>query len=153
MCIADRFIFACFLRSHVVFSATIIVIIIYFLFFDDYVSNLLTFLKRINVRNARWYYDHHFIFKFFFSFSPHHDQTVLSLSAFEGVLLTVRLCITGNLIVSVITSFSVVRKHVFFAIMNYESDLIDFSYNSQFFWCKQISSERSAAAARLIICI
>ena len=82
MCIADRFIFACLLRSYVAFSATITVIVICFLFSDDYVSNLLTFLKRINVRSARWYYDHHLIFKFFSSFSPHHDQTILSFFDF-----------------------------------------------------------------------
>ena len=57
-------------------------------------------------------------------------------SAFEGVLLTVRLCITENLIVSAIISFSAVRKHVFYAIVSYESDLTDFSYSPQFFWCK-----------------
>ena len=77
MCIINRFILACSLRSYVVFSTTIIVIMIYFLFFDDYVPNLLTFFKRINVRDARWCYDHHLIFKFFFSFSLHHDQTIL----------------------------------------------------------------------------
>ena len=77
MCIIDRFILACFLRPHVIFSTTIIVIVIYFLFSDDYVPNLLTFFKRVNIRNARWYYDHYFIFKFFFSFSSHHDQTIL----------------------------------------------------------------------------
>ena len=74
-------------------------------------------------------------------------------STFEGVLLTVRLCITRNLIVNDIISFSAVREHVFYAIMNYENDLTDFSYSPQFFWCKQISSERFATAARLIICI
>ena len=84
MCIADRFIFAYFLRFHVVFSTTITAIVIYFLFSDDYVSNLLTFFKRINVRGARWYYDHHLIFKFFSSFSSHHDQTVLSSFDFWG---------------------------------------------------------------------
>ena len=74
-------------------------------------------------------------------------------STFKSVLLTVRLCITKNLIVSVITSFSAVRKHVFYAIVSYENDLTDFSYSLQLFWCKQISSERLAAAARLIIYI
>ena len=51
-------------------------------------------------------------------------------STFESVLLTVRFCITENLIVNVIISFSVVRKHVFYAIMSYENDLTDFSYSS-----------------------
>ena len=82
MCIANRFILAYFLRSHVVFSTTIIVIVICFLFSDDYVSNLLTFLKRINVRDARWDYNYHFIFKFLSSFSFHHDQTILLLFDF-----------------------------------------------------------------------
>ena len=53
MYIADRFILACFLRFHVVFSMTIIVIVICFLFFDDDVPNLLTFFKRVNVKDAR----------------------------------------------------------------------------------------------------
>ena len=53
MCIADRFIFMCLLRFYVVFSATIIVIMICFLFSDDYISNLLMFFKRVNVRDAR----------------------------------------------------------------------------------------------------
>ena len=48
----------------------------FFLFCDEYISNLLTFFKRVNVRNARWYYDYHFIFKFF-SFFSHHGQTIL----------------------------------------------------------------------------
>ena len=77
MCIADKFILVCFLRFHVVFSTTIIVIIICFLFSDDYVPNLLTFFKRINVKSARWYYDHHLIFKFSSSFSSYYDQTIL----------------------------------------------------------------------------
>ena len=152
MCIADRFILACLLHSYVAFSATIIAIVICFLFSDDYVPNLLTFLKRVNVRGARWYYDHHLIFKFFFFFFI-MIKRYCRFSAFEDVLLTVRFCITGNLIVNAITSFSVVRKHVFYAIMSYESDLTDFSYSPQFFWCKQISSERPATTARLIICI
>ena len=151
MCIADRFILACFLRFHVAFSTTIIVIVIYFLFSDDYVSNLLMFFKRVNIRDAQWYYSHHLIFKFFFL--SHHDQTILSSFDFESVLLIVRLCIAENLIVNAIISFSAVREYIFYAIMNYENDLTDFSYSSQFFWCKQISSERFATAARLIICI
>ena len=84
MCIIDKFILVYSLRSHVVFSATIIIIMICFLFSDDYVLNLLTFFKRVNVRDAQWYYDHHFIFKFFFSFSFHHDQTVLLFFDFWG---------------------------------------------------------------------
>ena len=51
-------------------------------------------------------------------------------SAFEDVLLTVRLCITENLTVSAITSFFAVREHVFYAIISYENDLTDFSYSS-----------------------
>ena len=153
MCIADRFIFACSLHSHVVFSTTIIVIVICFLFSDDYVPNLLTFFKRVNVRGARWYYDHHFIFQFFFLFLFIMIKRYCRFSTFENVLLTVRLCITENLIVSNIIFFSAVRKHVFYAIMSYENDLTDFSYNLQFFWCKQILSERFATTARLIICI
>ena len=54
-------------------------------------------------------------------------------STFKSVLLTIRLCITKNLIVNDIISFSAVRKHVFYAIMNYENDLTDFLYNLQFF--------------------
>ena len=153
MCIINRFILACSLRSHVVFSATIIVIVICFLFSDDYVPNLLTFFKRVNVRGARWYYDHHFIFQFFFLFLFIMIKRYCRFSTFENVLLTIRLCIAENLIVNAIIFFSAVREHVFYAIISYENDLIDFSYNSQFFWCKQISSERSAAAARLIIYI
>ena len=130
MCITDKFILACFLRFHVAFSTTIIVIIIYFLFFDDYVSNLLTFFKRVNVRDARWYYDHNFIFKFFSSFFLIMIKRYYCLSTFEDVLLTIRLCIAGILIVNAITLFSAVRKHVFYAIMSYKNDLINFSYSS-----------------------
>ena len=82
MCITDRFILTCLLRLHVIFSTTIIVIMICFLFSDDYVSNLLTFFKRVSVRSARWYYDHHLIFKFFSSFFFHHDQMILSFLDF-----------------------------------------------------------------------
>ena len=82
MCIVDRFILACLFRFYVAFSTMITVIVICFLFSDDYVSNLLTFFKRINVRSARWYYDHYFIFKFFSFFSSHHDQTILSFLDF-----------------------------------------------------------------------
>ena len=153
MYIADKFILAYFLRFYVVFSTTIIIIVICFLFSDDYVSNLLTFFKRINIRNARWYYDHHFIFKFFSFFLLIMIKRYCCFSTFESVLLTIRLYIIENLIVSDITSFSAVREHVFYVIMNYKNDLIDFSYNSQVFWCKQISSERFATTARLIICI
>ena len=133
MCIADRFILACSLRSHVAFLTTIIAIMICFLFSDDYVPNLLTFFKRINVRNARWYYDHHLIFNFFLFFLLIIIKRYCCFSTFESVLLTIRLCITENLIVNDINSFSAVRKHVFYAIMNYENDLTDFLYNSQFF--------------------
>ena len=68
MCIADKFRLACFLCSDVARLITIIVIVICFLFFDKHVSNLLTFFKRISVRDARWYYDHHLTFKFFLFF-------------------------------------------------------------------------------------
>ena len=153
MCIIDRFILACFLRPYVAFSTTIIIIVICFLFSDNYVSNLLTFFKRINVRGARWYYDHHFMFYLFFFFFLIMIKRYCCFPTFKNVLLTVRLCITENLIVNDIISFSAVRKHVFYAIMNYENDLIDFLYNPQLFWCKQISSERLVTTARLIIYI
>ena len=153
MCIIDRFILTYFLRSHVAFSATIIVIVIYFLFFDNYISNLWTFLKRISIKETRWYYDHYLIFKFFFLFFVIMIKRYCRSSIFENVLLTIRLCITKNLIVNDIISFSAIREHVFYAIISYENDLINFSYNSQLFWCKQVSSERFATAARLIICI
>ena len=68
MCIADRFILACSLHSDVAPSITIIVIIIYFLFSDEHVSNLFMFSKQVNVKDARLYYDHHLIFKFFLFF-------------------------------------------------------------------------------------
>ena len=153
MCIVDRFIFACSLRSHVVFSTTIIVIVICFLFSDDYVSNLLPFFKRVNVRDARWYYDHHFIFKFFSSFSPHHDQTILSFFDFwersaDGTPLYSR-----KLNHKWYYLFFCCSRACFHTIMNYKNDLTDFSYSLQFFWCKQILNERLAATTRLIICI
>ena len=153
MYIINRFILAYFLRLHVAFLTTIIVIMICFLFFDDYISNLLTFFKQISVRNARWYYDYHLFFKFFSSFFLIMIKQYCCFSTFESVLLTIRLCITENLIVSDIILYSAVREHVFYTIMNYESYLIDFLYNQQLSWCKQILNERFAAAARLIIYI
>ena len=150
MYIVDKFILACSLRSQIVFSMTIIIIMICFLFSDNYIPNLLIFFEPINVRSARWYYDHHLIFKFFFLLRS-NDTVVLRF--FESVLLTIRLCITKSSIVCDITSFFAVREHVFYAIMNYENNLIDFSYSSQFFWYKQTLSERFATTARLIICI
>ena len=153
MCIADKFILTCFLRSHVVFSATIIIIVICFLFSDDYVSNLLTFFKRISVRDARWYYDHHFIFKFFSFFSSHHDQTILLFLDFWKRSADGTSLYNKKLNRKWYYFFFCCSRACFHAIINYESDLTNFSYNSQFFWCKQISNERLAAAARLIICI
>ena len=103
---------------------------LFFIFWWLY-SELLMFFKRISVRGARWYYDHHFIFKFFFFFSSSswlNDIVVFRL--FENVLLTIGLCIAKSLIVNDIISFSAVRKHVFYAIVNYKNDLTDFSYNS-----------------------
>ena len=131
MYIADKFIFLYSLRSQIVLSMTIIVIVICLLFFNNYVSNLLTFFKWINVRSARWYYDHHFIFKFFLFLSWSNDIVVLRL--FENVLLMICLCIIKTSIVNDIIFFSAIRKHIFYAIMNYENDLTNFSYNSQFF--------------------
>ena len=153
MCIADRFILACFLRFHVAFSATIIVIVICFLFSDDYVPNLLTFLKQISVRGARWYYDHHFTFKFFSSFLSHHDQTILSFFDFWERSADSTSLYSKKLNRKCYYFFFCCSRAYFYAIMNYENDLTDFSYSPQLFWCKQISSEHPAATARLIICI
>ena len=153
MCITDKFILACFLRFYVAFSATIIAIIICFLFSDDYVSNLWTFSKQINVRNARWYYDHHFIFKFFSFFSLHHDQTISSSFDFWERSADSTPLYNKKLNRKCYYFFFCCSKAYFYAIMSYENDLTDFLYNSQLFWCKQISSERPAATARLIIYI
>ena len=153
MCIVDRFILACSLRPYVAFSTTIIIIVIYFLFSDDYVPNLLTFFKRINVKDARWYYNYHLIFKFFSSFPSHHDQTILSLFDFWERSVDSTPLYNRKLNRKCYYFFFCCSKARFYAIMNYENDLTDFSYNPQFFWCKQISSERFTTAARLIICI
>ena len=118
MYIADMFILARFLRSDVALSMIIIVIIIRFFFSDEHIPNLLMFFKWISVKDARWYYNHYLIFKFFlFSFSLLSNDAVV-LRLFDIVLLTVRLCITKNSIVSTIISFSAVRKHIW-----YESEL------------------------------
>ena len=153
MCITDKFILACFLRSHVAFSTTIIIIMICFLFSDDYVSNLLTFFKRINVRNARWYYDHHFIFKFLSSFLSYYDQTILLFLDFWGRSADSTPLYNRKLNRKYYYLFFCCSRACFYAIISYESDLTDFSYSSQFFWCKQISSERFTTTARLIIYI
>ena len=153
MYIVDKFILAYFLRFHIAFLTTMIVIMIYFLFSDDYVPNLLTFFKRINVRSARWYYDHHFIFKFFSSFSSHHDQTILLFLDFWKRFTDGTSLYNKKFNRKWYYFFFCCSKACFHTIMNYENDLIDFSYNSQFFWCKQISSERLATTARLIIYI
>ena len=153
MCIADRFILACFLRSYVVFSATIIAIMICFLFSDDYVSNLLTFFKRISVRDARWYYDHHFIFEFSSFFSSHYDQTILSSFDFWGRSADSMSLYNRKFNRKCYYFFFCCLEACFYTIVNYESDLTDFLYSLQFFWYKQISSERLATTVRLIICI
>ena len=130
MCIADKFILACFLRFHVVFSTIIIVIVIYFLFSDNYVSNLLTFFKQINVRDARWYYDYHFIFKFFSFFSSYHDLTILLFFDFWERSADDTLLYSRKLNRKWYYFFFCCSRTFFHAIMNYENDLTDFSYNS-----------------------
>ena len=125
--------FTCSLRSHVIFSTTINAIVICFLFSGDYVPNLLTFFKRVNVRDARWYYDYHFIFKFFSSFSSHHDQTILSSFDFWKRSADCTSLYNRKFNRKWYYFFFCCSRACFYAIMNYESDLTDFSYNPQFF--------------------
>ena len=130
MYIVDRFILAYSLRFQVVLSMTIIIIMICFLFSDDYVSNLLMFFNKLTSETR----DNIIIIisfsnSFLFFFLLWSNNTVV-LRLFESVLLTICFCIMKSSIVNDIISFSIVRKHIFYTIMNYENNLTDFLYNS-----------------------
>ena len=130
MYITDKFIFACSLHFYIVLLMRSISIMIYFLFFDEYISNLLTFFEQYNVRSAHWYYDHHFIFKFFLFFFSSWLNDIVVFRLFKSVLLMIRLCITES---SIVNDFFLLFESMFYTIINNKNDLTDLLYKSQFF--------------------